>query len=77
MPSSLPFSSQSDSPAAAKIIALLGIDLKGVVTQVGLTCSPINVIGVGSGNSCSAKTVCCQNNSYGGAISIGCVPVSL
>lgn len=63
MPSSLSFSPQSNSPAAADIISALGIVLDGI-TEVGLTCSPINVIGAGGGKTCSSNTVCCKNNSY-------------
>ncbi|KAJ4470025.1 hydrophobin 2 [Lentinula edodes] len=66
----------SSSPGAAAILGLLGIVLQGVDVLVGLTCSPITVIGVGS-SSCSAQAVCCNDNSNGGLISIGCVPVSL
>ncbi|KAK7464756.1 hypothetical protein VKT23_005963 [Stygiomarasmius scandens] len=63
-------------PAAAKVLGLLGIVIQDVTAVVGLTCTPISVIGVG-GNSCSANPVCCADNSHGGLISIGCVPVDL
>ncbi|KDQ55625.1 hypothetical protein JAAARDRAFT_133553 [Jaapia argillacea MUCL 33604] len=66
----------ANSPAAANVISSLGIVVQDVTALVGLTCSPITVIGVG-GSSCSAKPVCCQDNSYGGVISIGCVVVEL
>ncbi|KAM5537115.1 hypothetical protein V8D89_009261 [Ganoderma adspersum] len=66
----------SDAGAAA-ILGLLGIVLQDLNVLVGLTCSPISVIGVGGSNSCSANAVCCQNNNVGGLISIGCVPVQL
>ncbi|KAM5541799.1 hypothetical protein V8D89_004528 [Ganoderma adspersum] len=66
----------SDSGAAA-ILGLLGIVLQDLNVLVGLSCSPISVIGVGGSNSCSATAVCCQNNNVGGLISIGCVPVQL
>ncbi|KAI0333057.1 hydrophobin 2 [Cubamyces sp. BRFM 1775] len=65
------------SAAASAILSLLGIVVQDVNALVGLTCSPINVVGVGSGNACSANAVCCDDNSNGGLISIGCVPVSL
>ncbi|KAK1229948.1 hypothetical protein PQX77_006977 [Marasmius sp. AFHP31] len=63
-------------PAAAGILALLGIILQDVNVVVGLSCSPITVIGGGNGG-CNASPVCCSDNSHGGLISIGCVPVSL
>nr|ADX07291.1 putative hydrophobin 2 [Flammulina velutipes] len=49
-------------PAAAGILALLGVVLQDVNVDVGLTCSPITVIG-GGGGSCNANPVCCENNS--------------
>ena len=45
------------------ILALLGIVLDNVNALVGLDCSPITVVGVGTGNQCSAQTVCCDDNS--------------
>ncbi|KIK53760.1 hypothetical protein GYMLUDRAFT_232637 [Collybiopsis luxurians FD-317 M1] len=62
--------------AATKVLSLLGIVLQDVNVLVGLTCDPITVIGAG-GSSCSAQAVCCEDNSHGTLISIGCVPVDL
>ncbi|KIK52940.1 hypothetical protein GYMLUDRAFT_49618 [Collybiopsis luxurians FD-317 M1] len=62
--------------AATKILGLLGIVLQDLNVVVGLTCSAVTVVGVGS-SGCSAQTVCCEDNSHGGLISIGCVPVDL
>ncbi|KAE9389724.1 hydrophobin 2 [Gymnopus androsaceus JB14] len=67
---------EASSAAAAGILSLLGIVLQDLDVLVGLTCSPITVIGA-SGSSCSAQAVCCDDNSHGGLISIGCVPVTL
>ncbi|KAI9060692.1 fungal hydrophobin, partial [Trametes sanguinea] len=67
----------ASDPAAASILESLGIVVQDVSALVGLTCSPINVVGVGSGSSCSANAVCCEDNSHGSLISLGCVPVSL
>ncbi|KAK7681934.1 hypothetical protein QCA50_014896 [Cerrena zonata] len=66
----------ANNAAAAKVLGLLEIVVQDLNVLVGLTCSPISVIGVGS-NSCKANPVCCSDNSHGSAVSIGCVPVSL
>ena len=41
----------ADSKAVAPILGALGIVLQDVTALVGLSCSPINVIGVGSGDA--------------------------
>ncbi|KAF9061936.1 hydrophobin 2 [Rhodocollybia butyracea] len=64
----------ASSSAAAKVLAGLGIVLQNTDVLVGLTCSAINVAG---GGTCSAQAVCCEDNSHGSLISIGCVPVTL
>jgi hypothetical protein len=43
---------KADDPAASKILGLLGIVLQDVNVLVGLTCSPISVVGVNSGSWC-------------------------
>ncbi|KAJ3524591.1 hypothetical protein NM688_g8534 [Phlebia brevispora] len=53
----------SSSEEANLLLGLLGIVLDGVTGLLGLDCSPISVIGVGSGSECSASPVCCENNS--------------
>ncbi|KAH9950780.1 hydrophobin-domain-containing protein [Amylocystis lapponica] len=67
----------ANSPAGSLLLGLLGVVVQGVDVLLGLDCSPINVVGVGSGNTCDASPVCCEDNSVGNLISIGCVPVSL
>ncbi|EIN05028.1 fungal hydrophobin, partial [Punctularia strigosozonata HHB-11173 SS5] len=66
---------KATDPSASALLGLLGIVLSDVDVLVGLTCSPISVIGAG-GNSCSANPVCCEDNSSS-LISIGCIPVDL
>ena len=43
----------------------------GIVAEIplvgpllGLSCTPITVIGVGSGANCAQQTVCCQNTQF-------------
>ncbi|KAF8919519.1 fungal hydrophobin-domain-containing protein [Mucidula mucida] len=66
----------ASDPAASSILSSIGVVVQDISALVGLTCSPITVIGVGGGE-CSASPVCCEDNSHGGLISIGCVPVTL
>ncbi|KAF9524817.1 fungal hydrophobin-domain-containing protein [Crepidotus variabilis] len=66
----------ADAPSAAALLGLLNVVVSDVTALVGITCTPISVIGVG-GNSCTAQPVCCQNNNFNGLIAIGCVPITL
>ncbi|RPD53863.1 fungal hydrophobin [Lentinus tigrinus ALCF2SS1-7] len=68
---------KASDPSAAAILASIGVVVQDVNALVGLTCSPVTVIGVGTGDSCDAQTVCCENNSFGSLISIGCAPITL
>ncbi|KAJ2913203.1 hypothetical protein MD484_g7219, partial [Candolleomyces efflorescens] len=64
------------APAVTALFALLGIAAQDVNVPVGVTCSPISIIGL-PGNSCSAQTVCCENNSFNGVVAIGCTPINI
>jgi hypothetical protein len=66
----------ADSPTVSTLLGLLGIAVGDVTALVGVTCSPITVIGVGS-SSCSAQPVCCTNNSFKGVVALGCTPINL
>ncbi|KAI9063616.1 fungal hydrophobin [Trametes sanguinea] len=68
---------KASSAAGSLLLSLLGVVLQDLDVLVGLDCSPITVIGAGTGSACSAEAVCCENNNVGGLISIGCVPVTL
>ncbi|PBK98610.1 hypothetical protein ARMGADRAFT_584951 [Armillaria gallica] len=58
------------------LLGLLGVVLSDVTALVGITCTPITIVGVGS-TACSQQTVCCQNNTFNGLIAIGCVPINI
>ncbi|KAK7681895.1 hypothetical protein QCA50_014857 [Cerrena zonata] len=64
------------SKSGATLLESIGVIVQDVNVLLGVTCSPVSVIGVG-GDSCSASPVCCENNSFGSLVSIGCVPVDL
>ncbi|KDQ56644.1 hypothetical protein JAAARDRAFT_36124 [Jaapia argillacea MUCL 33604] len=68
---------ESNSPGIGGILGLLGINLSDVTGLLGFGCSPITAVGVGGGGSCNAHPVCCEDNSRGGLISIGCIPITL
>ncbi|KJA19754.1 hypothetical protein HYPSUDRAFT_143333 [Hypholoma sublateritium FD-334 SS-4] len=67
---------QSDSASLSGLLSLLGIVLQGLAIPVGVTCSPITVVGV-SGTSCIAQPVCCTNNSFNGIVALGCTPINV
>ncbi|KAJ3525020.1 hypothetical protein NM688_g8466 [Phlebia brevispora] len=53
----------ASSESVTNILGLLGVVLSDLDVLVGLTCSPLSIIGVGSGSACTASPVCCENNS--------------
>lgn len=53
----------ASSENAGLLLGLLGIILGTLDVLVGVTCSPITIIGGGS-SSCTAEPVCCENNSF-------------
>ncbi|KAH9915289.1 fungal hydrophobin [Epithele typhae] len=67
----------ANSAAGYAILAAIGATLQNTNVELGLKCSPIDVVAVGSGNTCTTNTVCCKNNDIGGGVSAGCVPVTL
>ncbi|KAL1760976.1 Sc4 protein [Schizophyllum commune] len=50
-----------------------------LVPSPGLStyCSPISVVGVLSGNKCTAQTVCCDHVTQNGLVNVGCTPISI
>ncbi|KAJ7271477.1 fungal hydrophobin [Mycena rebaudengoi] len=64
----------SASAAASAVGAVLGLDLTGLNVDVGLSCSPITVIG----NNCGGTSVTCDapEEQWGGLIAINCIPIT-
>ncbi|KAJ7573097.1 hydrophobin 2 [Mycena floridula] len=84
---------EASSPIGVAILKLFGIDPSSVTGLIGVSCSPITVVGAGNG-ACSGTTALCQDNShsiqnsaaiffcqaddlFAGLISLGCVPVTV
>ncbi|KAF8176760.1 hydrophobin-315 [Pholiota molesta] len=66
----------ASDPAIAKILSSVGVNAQDVTGIVGVTCSPITVVGT-SGTSCSQQPVCCTNNSFNGVVAIGCTTINV
>jgi hypothetical protein len=54
----------SDTPGFSELLSLVGVSLSGITGQVGVTCTPISVIGGGASSDCTAQPVCCSDNSF-------------
>ncbi|TFK22686.1 fungal hydrophobin [Coprinopsis marcescibilis] len=70
---------QEANSLSAPMKALLGVlkvDVTQLTGQVGVTCTGVNVIGLG-GPSCSNQQVCCNNNNFNGVVALGCTPINL
>lgn len=67
----------STSGTATLLAALLNLNLSQLTGQIGLSCTPISVIGLGQGASCTQQPVCCSGNTYNGLINVGCSPINL
>jgi len=65
------------SQEANVLLGLLGIVLGPIQGLVGVECSPLDIVGIGSG-SCNASPACCTGNTAaGGLVNIGCLPINL
>ncbi|KAI9573146.1 hydrophobin [Boletus coccyginus] len=56
---------------------LLGIALPDVTGLLGFGCSPLTILGTGTGASCTQQPVCCTNNNFNGLINLGCSPINI
>ncbi|KAF5351085.1 hypothetical protein D9756_008354 [Leucocoprinus leucothites] len=69
-------SAKDSSGPLQALLGLIGVNLADTTANIGVTCTPLSVIGV-SGNGCSAQSVCCENNSFKGVVALGCTPVNV
>ncbi|KAF8870875.1 fungal hydrophobin-domain-containing protein [Infundibulicybe gibba] len=68
---------QNATPTVIGMLSgLLGTVLGPVTGLIGLGCNAITLGGAG-GNACSAQPVCCTNNSFGGLVALGCMPINI
>ncbi|KAF8187192.1 hydrophobin-251 [Pholiota molesta] len=67
----------SDTPGFSELLSLVGVSLSGITGQVGVTCTPISVIGGGASSDCTAQPVCCSNNNFNGVVALGCSPINV
>ncbi|KIY49473.1 hypothetical protein FISHEDRAFT_41384 [Fistulina hepatica ATCC 64428] len=69
-------SSTTSDPSVIKTLESIGVSVAAGI-PVGLTCTPVTVIGTGSA-SCEQQTLCCSGNSYeNDAVVLGCTPVNV
>ncbi|TFK37479.1 hypothetical protein BDQ12DRAFT_724306 [Crucibulum laeve] len=53
----------------------VGISAGCITGLIGLSCTPISVLGIG-GNNCTAQTACCLGKTYG-TVTVGCNHINL
>ncbi|KAF8875135.1 fungal hydrophobin-domain-containing protein [Infundibulicybe gibba] len=68
--------SSNTNASLTSILGLLGVVVGALTGQVGVSCSPVTLIGL-AGNSCSAQPVCCSKNSFNGVVALGCTPINI
>ncbi|KAH7908965.1 fungal hydrophobin-domain-containing protein [Hygrophoropsis aurantiaca] len=67
----------ASDPTTSLLLGLLGVVLGPVTGLIGLGCTPITVVGTGTGAVCNQEPVCCTGNTFNGLINIGCSPINL
>ncbi|KAF8894752.1 fungal hydrophobin-domain-containing protein [Infundibulicybe gibba] len=69
--------SEESSYTESDIISLFTATVRGAKGSVSAVCSPLTVVGLGSGSSCTATPVCCDTNNFNGLAAIACTPINL
>ncbi|KAK0224901.1 hydrophobin [Armillaria nabsnona] len=64
------------SAPVSSLLGLLGVAVGQLTGNVGVSCSPITVVGLG-GTQCSNQVVCCDDNNFNGLVSLGCTPLNI
>ncbi|KAJ7469619.1 hydrophobin 2 [Mycena latifolia] len=67
----------SSSSDASTVAGLLGLDLSGLGVDVGLSCSPITVIGDNCASGTTSLICDAPDLEWGGLLAINCIPVTL
>ncbi|KAI6131022.1 hydrophobin [Pisolithus croceorrhizus] len=64
---------------SASLVQKCGLTVAEAAAQglVGVNCSPITVVGTGSGCQASAQTACCKNVYFNGEVNIGCSTINV
>ncbi|KAJ3493264.1 hypothetical protein NLJ89_g11059 [Agrocybe chaxingu] len=70
------------SATATNALSLVDVAVSDVHALVGVECTPITVIGAGSGASCSTTPVCCEKTfdtqlSLYQVVGINCSPITI
>jgi len=68
--------SVQEAKGMSSLLDILGVAVDDLSTSVGMNCSPITAAGLSAGE-CNASPVCCENNSFGGIVSVGCSPINI
>ncbi|KAI6115104.1 hydrophobin-3 precursor [Pisolithus croceorrhizus] len=64
---------------SASLVQKCGLTVAEAAAQglVGVNCSPLTVVGTGSGCQASAQTACCKNVYFNGGVNIGCSAINV
>ncbi|EAU87858.1 hypothetical protein CC1G_01505 [Coprinopsis cinerea okayama7 len=68
---------ESQTTETSLLTDLLGLNLDGLLGGIATGCSPLSVVGIGGGNKCAHRPVCCTDNKFNGLVNVGCVPVNV